>query len=325
MNNHYQVFIVKPSFSYLELEAVLKRMGWQRDGLDLGTQPLIANEPEVMTWSWTGRKPYIVYTFNPVVKMRVLDVAGVPPAMRAALANELPLLDARAIANLFESDDIRERLLGLWAAQETERVDLIKAAQVLIHDREPALAEQAKAVCARLKRIDQARMEVMVQMNIMSEAAPALIRRLGDADFVQQLKPTQDDLEALFDPDLLDAAHHAIEQLYANPLAIQVPQDAELIVSACPAGLFRWPNMLSDKFPAGYRDMAGWMNPSRIWICWTQKQPNASVTPGASVSPHVSVSYDGLVWLDDHWCWLPKIFRAIGPYLFSGLAGTTRH
>jgi hypothetical protein len=313
MNNHYQVFIVKPSFSYLEIEAVLKRMGWQRDGFDLGTQPLIANEPEVMTWSWTGRKPYIVYTFNPVVKMRVLDVAGLPPAMRAALANELPLLDAGAIANLFESDDIRERLLGLWAAQETERVDLIKAAQVLTHDREPALAEQAKSVCAKLERIDQARMEVLVQMKIMSEAAPQLIRQLNNPQFVQQLRPSREDLQALFDEELVDAAHSAITQLYSQPLAIQVPQDAELIVSACPAGLLRWPNMLSDKFPGGYQDMAGWMNPSRIWICWTQKQPGTSVT------------YDGLVWLDDHWCWLPKIFRAIGPYLFSGLAGTTRH
>ena len=313
MNDLNQVLIVKPSFSYQEIEAVLHRMGWQRDGLDLATAPTLANEPEVMTWSWAGRKPYLVYTFNPVVKMRVLDVASVPPAMREALAKELPLLDTRAIAKLFESDDIRERLLGLWAAQETERVDLLGPARLLINDPEPALAEQAKSVCAKLERIDQARMEVLVQMKIMAEAAPALIRQLSNSAFVQQLKPTRQDLDALFDPDLVEAAYQAIEQLYSSPLAIQVPQDAELIVSACPAGLFRWPNMLSNKFPGGYRDMAGWMNPSRIWICWTQKQPGASVT------------YDGLVWLDDHWCWLPKIFRALGPYLFSGLAGTTRH
>lgn len=314
INEFHQVLIIKPNFTFDELAHVMQRMGWQHDSLDLETLSIIANEPEVACWSWAGQKPMVIYTFNPVVKMRVLDVASLPPALREALANQLPLLDNLAVEHLLDSDDVRERLLGLWAAQETERLDLIEATRQLAEDSESVLAEQARDVCSRLERIEQARLEVLVQMKIMSEAAPALIRQLHDVNFVKTLKPTRQDLQLLFDEPLVDFAEQGINQLYAgNNLYITLPQDAELQVVACPAGLLRWANMLSNKFPGGYRDLAGWMTPNRIWLCWKVETPTTSM------------AYDGLVWLDDHWCWLPKIFRSLVPYLFHGAAGSTRH
>lgn len=314
VNEFHQVLIIRPNFTFDELASVMNRMGWQHDSLELETLSIIANEPEVACWSYAGQKPMVIYTFNPIVKMRVLDVASLPPALREALANQLPLLDNSAVERLFDSQDIRERLLGLWAAQETERLDLIEHARRMSDDPEPTLADQAREVCAKLERVEQARLEVMVQMKIMSEAAPALIRQLHDPAFVQTLKPTHEDLLSLFDEGLVNAAEQSIHQLYANSnLLVTLPQGAELKVVACPAGLLRWSNMLSDKFPGGYRDLAGWMTPNRIWMCWKVE------------TAKTSMAYDGLVWIDDHWCWLPKIFRALVPYLFHGGAGSTRH
>ncbi len=310
-----QILIVQPQCPFADIARVLAQLGWQRDPMDMAAPPLIYAEPEVATWSWAGNKPFVVYTFNPVVKMRVLEVATLPPALRKAVVNQLPLLSPDAIEKLFASDDIRERFLGLWAAQETERVDLIEVARKLTKDAEPVLAEQAQEVCSKLERINKARTELLVQMKIMSEAAPALIRRLNDPDFVQSLKPSRADLEQLFDPILVDAAEQAVHAIYTDPNLrfAAVANDVNIQVVASPAGLLRWPNMLSDKFPGGYRDIAGWMTPKRIWMCWKLMHPGATV------------SYDGLVWLDDHWCWLPKIFRYLTPYLMAGAAGTSKH
>lgn len=310
-----QILIVQPKCPFADIAKVLGQMGWQRDPQDMAISPLISGEPEVATWSWAGNKPYVVYTFNPIVKMRVLEVATLPPALRQALASQLPLLDKNAIAKLFESNDIRDRLLGLWAAQETERVDLIEPARKLTQDAEPILAEQAQEVCAKLERINQARTELLIQMRILGEAAPTLIRRLDNRQFVQTLKPSRADIELLFDPLLVDVAIRAIEQLYADPQLClhHIEPDTRIDVVATPAGLLRWPNMLSEKFPGGYRDIAGWLNPSCIWMCWKLHDRSGGV-----------VSYDGLVWLDDHWCWLPKIFRYLTPYLMETASASMR-
>ncbi|HWV14422.1 MAG TPA: hypothetical protein VN030_03240 [Cellvibrio sp.] len=302
-----QVLIVDPQCSFHHIALALTQLGWQRDSLEL-SPPLLQGEPEVATWSWGGNKPFITYTFNPVVHMRVLEVATLPPALRSLLASKLPLLDHTAIAKLFDSADARERLLGLWCAQETETVDLLSRARQLTVDAEPVLAEQAQEVCERLERINNARKELLVQMNMMAEAAPTLIRRMNDRAFVQTLKPSREDLQQLFDEHLVAAAESAIETIYADPdLCLEhLISDIRIEVIASPAGLLRWPNLLSDKFPGGYRDIAGWMNPKRIWMCWKLLGPSDTC-----------VSYDGLVWLDNKWLWLPKIFRYLTPFLFS--------
>ena len=310
-----QILIVQPQCPFIDIARILAQLGWQRDPLDMAAPPLIYGEPEVATWSWAGNKPFVVYTFNPVVKMRVLEVATLPPSLRQALASQLPLLSPDAVESMLDSDDIRERLLGLWAARETERVDLIERTRSLTKDAEPVLAEQAQEVCAKLERINQARTELLVQMKIMSEAAPALIRRLDDPAFVQTLKPSRADIEQLFDDVLIDAALQGIEKLFADPnLRLEhLTPDTRIEVFASPAGLLRWPNMLSNKFPGGYRDIAGWMNPKRVWMCWKLVSPAGD-----------STLYDGLVWLDDKWLWLPKIFRYLTPTLLTQASASLR-
>ncbi len=299
-----QTLLVRPDVPFEKISATLNKLGWQQQ--QAAQTPLLENEPEFSSWSWQGHKPFVIYTFNPVVNMRVLDVATLPPVMRGAIASHLPLLDDEMVASLFSSGSARERLLALWAVKETERLDLIDDSARLQQDPESAVAEQAGEVHARLEQINQARVEMLTNLRIMTEAAPQLIRLLPNSETVAQLKPTGDDLAALFDEDLLPVVSKAVEAIYKKRLRVSIEHNTEIDVFASPAGLFRWQNMLSEKFPGGYRDIAGWMNPQHIWMGWTLTTPEGGV-----------VRYDGLVWVNGNWRWLPKIFRYLTPYLMD--------
>jgi hypothetical protein len=60
-------------------------------------------------------------------------------------------------------------------------------------------------------------------------------------------------------------------------------------------------NDLSLQFPRGYRSIAHWLQPERIWLAWKYLAPGAQS----------GVAYNGLVWMDDHWAWFPKPFRVL--------------
>ena len=305
-----QTFIVEPEVPFAEIDSTLRAMGWQQQDRPLSPAPLITGEPEAASWSWQGQKPFIIYTFNPVARLRVLDVATLPPVFRKGVVNALPILKQRDVDHLFFADEPRNRLLGLWAAQETERIDLLLQAERLCRDGDREVAQQAEPVARRLKRISQARLETFAQLQILVRAAPDLIRRFDDPVFVAALKPSLDDCKLLFDERMAEAACVAAGQWYEPGFRLhRISRDAEITVTAAPAGLLRWSNELSEKFPGGYRDIAGWMSPKSLWLTWKIQEPKGS-----------SVRYDGLAWLGDRWVWLPKIYRALAPLCFSGRA-----
>jgi len=309
-----QVLILQTQISFVTIAATLAELGFTREDKS-STTPLISGEPEMASWSINGGKPFIIYTFNPVVSMRVLDVATVPPGLRMAIASQLPIIDEQLISCYFESDNVRERLLALWAAQETERVDLIQSVAALEQDKEPVIAEQAQEIGVRLQQMNQAREQMLVQLKLLAESAPELIMQMHDPKFIVKLKPQKDDLAKLFDENLVNALAQCVDTIYQQqPVFNTLSADSEIDVVAAPAGLLRWPNMLSEKFPGGYRDIAGWMTPGKIWLTWQIKDKTTSVR------------YDGLVWLDNKWVWLPKIYRLLTPYLMASTqAAVQRH
>lgn len=300
-----QVLILQTQVAFSAIAETLKSLGFTREDAS-STQSIVPGEPELASWSINGGKPFVIYTFNPVVSLRVLDVATVPPGLRMVIASQLPTVDEQLISNYFKSDNVRERLLALWAAQETERVDLIPQVALLEKDEEPVIAEQAQEVGTRLKQMDQARENMLVQLRLLAESAPQLLMQMQDAAFVAKLKPSREDLAKLFDENLVDSVAECVEKIYERPPRLNsLSPHAELEIDAAPAGLLRWPNMLSEKFPGGYRDIAGWMEPSKIWLTWLLKD---KIT---------SVRFDGLVWLENKWVWLPKIYRLLTPYLMA--------
>jgi len=302
-----QALLVEPQVPFQDIAAAMQRLGWQRQDSGATGKPLIEGEPESASWWWHGRKPFVIYTFNPVAKLRVLDVATLPPAMRGGIASQLPLLDDSKLAALFDSHDPRKRLLALWAAQEIEQLDFISEADRLASDADPVVAEQARNVRDRLRQINETRFKALANLRLLTETAPGLIRQLTDPAFVQTLRPTPEDVVDLFDENLKPVLVSAADSLYSSQLKMpRLEPNASIEAFALTAGMLRSPNMLSEKFPLAYRDIAGWMNPRRVWLAWTVKTPAGG-----------TVRYDGLAWLSGRWVWLPKVYRFIAPFLLQ--------
>jgi len=304
-----QTLLVAPHVPFSRIQTALLELGFRLEQ-EPSQPPLLAGEPEFASFSWRGRKPFVLYSFNPVARLRVLDVATVPPPLRGAIFAAIPMLDDQGVNDLLFDPEPRRRLLGLWAMQETERLDLIPQTTRLHHDPERTVAEQAVAIGQRLQRTLQSREELMVNLHLLVEAAAPLIRQLDDPLLTPSLKPTQAELAQLFDPELAAPLKRAIDQIYQHPpLARPGPEFAHLRITGANAGLLRWPNELSEKFPRGYRNIAGWMNPKHIWFSWrwTAEADAPPAAPGAQ--------FDGLVWLERRWIWLPKVFRLLAPIL----------
>lgn len=310
-----QTLLVAPQVAFERIAQTLQDLGWTRADPGLNSPPLVSGEPEWAMWTWQGQKPVVVYTFNPVAQLRVLDVATLPPLLRGAIAERLPLIDSHALAAFLVAESPRDRLLGLWGALETERIDLVSPVLGLRADPEPIVAEQARAVATKLDGIIQARIQVLASLRLLAEAARALIADLSDPLKARALCPGAEDCARLFDAEIAEAVAAAAQRVFAEAPSVGPGERyPALEVTAAPAGLLRSPNELSDKFPRGYRDIAGWMQPDRIWLTWAFK----SAAGGA-------VRYDGLAWMDDHWVWLPKPFRIVAPLVLKpSTTGTAR-
>lgn len=304
-----QTLLIAPHTSFRQIRERLLQLGFRLEQPPSQT-PLLADEPEFASFTWQGRKPFVLYTFNPVARLRVLDVATVPPPLRGAIAGALPLLDDDTLKELLFSKEPRERLLGLWSLQETERLDLLPQATRLRHDPVSVVAEQAQRIEQRLRQILEAREHLLMNLRLLVDAAEPLIRQLNDPLLIPGLKPTAAELAELFDPELAPHLQPAVDELYRTPpLAAPGDQFPHLSITAANAGLLRWPNELSDKFPRGYRNIAGWMTPRYVWFSWRWTQ-HADGPPGAP-----GVQFDGLVWLERRWVWIPKAFRLLAPIL----------
>lgn len=309
-----QTLIVEPNTDYAVIAEALSRLGWRAEPGANRSRPMLAGEPEHALWRGDSDKPYLVYSFNPVARLRVLDVATVPPARRAEIARSLPLLNKQTVQKLLMAEPPRDRLLGLWAARETQRLDLLTEAQKLSTDPEPAVAEQGRRVAEALSKIADARLQVTAHLSLVAEASTKVISELADSSLTPYLCPSEADCEKLFDAALAKPMARQAKALYRKPPVAAPGSDyPELKVAAIQAGLLRWPNELSERFPRGYRDVAGWLKPDRIWLSWRYQ---------ASGDVSRAIRYDGLVWLDDHWVWLPKVYRLMAPLLTGPLATT---
>jgi hypothetical protein len=301
-----QTLIVRPEIPFGNIENAMQRLGWSREvAVTPQGDSLLSGEPELASWSAGGQKPTVTYTFNPVVALRVLDVATVPPVARRMIAERLPVLSEVDVERLLVSNDVKNRLLGVWAAQETERIDLIDAIIRLQQDSDSTVAREAARAVARLERVAEARLQVFTKLRLLADAASALVAQFSDPAFVSSLQPSLADCVDLFDKQigtlLFEQRSTADQAVTAIP---RISAGTEITVTAAPAGLLRWSNELSDRFPLAYRDIAGWMNPGRVWLTWTVGSKGSGQT-----------RYDGLAWLGDRWVWLPKVYRDVATVL----------
>ncbi|GLS27832.1 hypothetical protein [Marinibactrum halimedae] len=324
-----QSLLIQPETPFDHIANTLMELGWQRSQ-DKANSPLLANEPEYSSWTWRGQKPILIYSFNPLVKLRVLDVATLPPALRGQLASHLPLLQETDVNDLLFDPEPTQRMLALWAMQETERVDLSPQAHRLCHDTNRQVAEIAKQVEARLEKMQESRDALMLTLTQLAQVAEPVIAELNNPAATAHLKPTHDDLCQLFDPALADAMAREVELAYETaPIANPGMDYPHLKVTAVNAGLLRWPNEFSRQFPQGYRNIAGWMQPQWIWLAWRWCKSDApedkSPEGKNEENHHAAVAFDGLVWMKTRWIWLPKAYRLVSHALQTAHRPPTLH
>lgn len=308
MNRYHieQTLFVEPQYSFLKLAEGLAELGWDREEPPIPRPSLIAEEPESAGWYWQRNSPILIYTFNPIAKMRVLDVAVVPPILRKQIIDKIPVFTPQQITELLTDADMKKRLLGLWIAQESERIELMEPVKEMKNDPHEIISREADKVSIRLTTIYEKRLEVMASFRLLCHGAEEFIPLLPDPQFFKSLFPSYNDCVKLFGQtyaqQVLDHSTELLDQISDSLLPEEYKQ---IEVTAATAGLLRSPNELSDKFPQGYRDIAGWMTPKYIWLTWLVKGSNTQTR------------YDGLVWIDDHWVLIPKPFRVLYPLVMN--------
>jgi hypothetical protein len=329
----HQTLIIRPEIEFLQIENALERIGWKKALPTFSMSHCIAGEPEAMTWEWAGGKPFISYSFNPVAKLRVLDVASLPPQKRGEIAALIPLVNDEQLQHYFTSDNVRERLLALWTCHETQRLDWLSNVANLHNDSDATVSAESLRITEKLKDLAEHRTQVLATLRLVASAAEKIIHDIHQQrEFIHVLMPTEDDCKALFDEHLAPAVFREIKKTYQTLGNLDIEKDFYHVeVMAAHAGLLRWSNELSDRFPRGYRDITGWMKPHKIWLSWAWIKPlekeekkektnnkndgDKKMPEGTFSQSKQRISYDGLAWVDDHWVWLPKIYHILSPLI----------
>jgi len=243
-----------------------------------------------------------------------VDADGASVAELAAL----PLVRPETAASWLTEADDRTVLRGVLAAHHLGDPGLLDRVEACRDHARPAIAEAASRSADALRRAmesrtpeegaarqAQARTRAMASLAVLEEQLEPLLRGLGrDADgrIAAGLRPVPDDYGLAFLPQYAEAACKAYEPIWEKePRVRPVPSNAVVRCHVAPAGMLGHDNELSFHFPGGYRHVAQLLDPHRVWARWTYLRPGASA----------GQSYDGLVWLDDHWAWFPKPFRAL--------------
>ena len=142
--------IIRPTTSFQDVHEAFTRLGWSRAFDPPVTPSLIPGEPEFASWSRHDDEG-ISYTFNPVVKLRVLVFYGARAgALKAEVETLLPTLGVAELEALLQSSEPRELLLGVLASRELRVYTLLERLEALRTHREAAIARAAQKAHAEL-------------------------------------------------------------------------------------------------------------------------------------------------------------------------------
>jgi hypothetical protein len=141
----------------------------------------------------------------------------------------------------------------------------------------------------------------------LKELLRPVLMRLRGADYrqaVAALEPRAEDYARVFVGEAAERARRRYEELWRAPPPFPPPDPtrSDLRIDLAPAGMLAGDNLLSKRFPVGYRAIAHLMVPERIWAAWEFVEPGRDS----------GLAFDGLVWCEDHWAWFPR------PYLMLG-------
>lgn len=246
--------------------------------------------------------------------------AGAPEALRDALQDAIRCIEL-ALRRLPARGEIRfhsQRGRAVYDAEpgrfERERLtayrDSLKGSLARMGEdapEPPHLSEDEARAAAKQPPLseDEARAGSLILMEVIRAQVMPLLEALAHDEtgqVVAQIKPRDEDYPRVFVGEAAALARDAYAALWRR----EPPRTAqsgviEVKVSLAPAGMLIDENDLSRHFPQGYRAIARWLQPGRVWVAWKY------VKPGAQSGD----AYNGLVWIDDHWAWFPKPFRVL--------------
>lgn len=145
-----------------------------------------------------------------------------------------------------------------------------------------------------------AAMEAPHRRVLLEAKARALLESLARGEAVD-LHPREEDYARVFTAEVADQARQAYTAIFSRMPAHPVPgpdQTRVHLVLATTEELHRTPG-----FPGGFARIQPLLAPGLHWVSWR------FLAPGHTAG----TSWTGLVWVVDHWAWLPKPWRALRP------------
>jgi hypothetical protein len=304
--------LIDPACDFSALRARLEPLRWAV--VSSTPQPILPGEPELAAFE---RSPgeRAIYTFNPACRLRVLDFRG---AIDGATLAALPSVSATQIGEWLTSTDERTLLRALLAANLQPDAGFAPRVDALVRHPREVIASAAQRARVALRAIgvdarftpppptgaDASRQTALAAIAIIQSQVEPLLRALPrdtDGSVTTSLRPRPDDYARVFTAEAAERARRAYESIWKTAPHVTAPPAARLETHVAPAGMLAYDNELSTHFPAGYRHIAHLLSPNRAWVRWKYVRPGESS----------GMSYDGLVWCDDHWAWFPKPFRAL--------------
>ena len=176
--------VVAPSTGFADIASALDGLGLEPGPDDAVTPLAIPGEREFACWTAPEGDSLVHYSFNPVVRLRVLVFSGAEAwRWRAAAASRLPLLELDELKALLASDEPREILLGLFAVAELKAVALAADVEPLrIHRDRLVSRAAARTVEALALAVVETGAERLASEQRRRPDRSALFPRLGDAE-----------------------------------------------------------------------------------------------------------------------------------------------
>jgi hypothetical protein len=151
---------------------------------------------------------------------------------------------------------------------------------------------------------ENARLQALTAIELLKDQLSPILHALKSdrtGEMLANLTPREEDYAKAFVGEAVAAARQAYSEMSVDDMRFPSGAQSQLLCHLAPAGMLLEENELSRLFPGGYRGIAAWLNPHRVWACWKYVRPGSST----------GMAYDGLVWLDDHWAWFPKPYRVL--------------
>jgi hypothetical protein len=184
-----ETLIISPEIKFDRIQRELDALHWSRQKDTSVTAPLLPGEPELASWERGRAGGRIVYTFNPVVSLRVLSFYGDAAAeLKSEVAARLPVLTLGDLLELLKSENAEKLLLGIFAVGEAEEIEALGAIMRLGAHPEQLIARAAARTQEKLLHvIAEKSFQQLAQEKARRPDRSVLFPVLGDAVHRRQI------------------------------------------------------------------------------------------------------------------------------------------